>query len=96
MSGLYDVHRFLDGYWDDNCYFNCPTAYIPNMSDEWVHRLNQVQWIVATGEYDSLVQPNRDFSSLLWNRGVRNHCEIWPGVFGHDWPWWNEAVRRFY
>ena len=96
MSGLYDIHRFLDGYWDDNCYFNCPTAYVPNMSDEWVDRLRQVHWVIATGEHDSLVQPNREFSALLWNRNVPNHCEIWPGVFGHDWPWWNEAVRRFY
>ena len=96
MSGLYDVHRFLDGYWDDNCYFNCPTAYVANMSGEWVDRLRLVQWIIATGEHDSLVQYNREFSGLLWSRGVPNHCEIWPGVFGHDWPWWNEAVRRFY
>jgi esterase/lipase superfamily enzyme len=55
-----------------------------------------VQWIVATGEYDSLVDDNRGFSQLLWHRGVPNHCEIWPGVFGHDWPWWNENIRRFY
>ncbi|MBV8490428.1 MAG: esterase family protein [Candidatus Eremiobacteraeota bacterium] len=96
MSGLYDVHRFLDGYWDDNCYFNCPTAYVPNMSGEWIDRMRLVQWIIATGEHDSLVQYNREFSGLLWSRGVPNHTEIWPGVFGHDWPWWNEAVRRFY
>ncbi|HTU80569.1 MAG TPA: alpha/beta hydrolase-fold protein [Candidatus Acidoferrales bacterium] len=96
LSGIYDVHRFLDGYWDDNCYFNCPTAYVANMSDEWIDRLRLVQWVIATGEHDSLVQANRDFSSLLWSRGVPNHCEIWPGVFGHDWPWWNDAVRRFY
>jgi esterase/lipase superfamily enzyme len=36
FSGIYDVHKFLNGYWDDNCYFNCPTAYIPNMpSTRW-------------------------------------------------------------
>ena len=50
----------------------------------------------ATGEFDSLVNDNRNFSALLSSRGVPNRCEIWPGVFGHDWPWWNENVRRFY
>ncbi|HEY1976639.1 MAG TPA: alpha/beta hydrolase-fold protein [Candidatus Baltobacteraceae bacterium] len=96
LSGIYDIHRFVNGYWDDNCYFNCPTAYVPNMNGEWIDRLRAVQWTIATGEHDSLVQQNRDFSTLLWSKGVPNHCEIWPGVFGHDWPWWNEAVRRFY
>ena len=36
FSGIYDIHAQLDGYWDENCYFNCPTAYIPNMDGEWV------------------------------------------------------------
>ncbi|MBV8372368.1 MAG: esterase family protein [Candidatus Eremiobacteraeota bacterium] len=96
LSGVYDIHQFLDGYWDDTCYFNCPTAYIPNMDEEWIARLRLVQWTIATGEYDSLVDDNRGFSALLWGRGVENHAEIWPGVFGHDWRWWNENVRRFY
>src|SRR5437016_12307921 len=33
FSGIYDVHSFLDGYWDETCYFHCPTAYIPNMNE---------------------------------------------------------------
>ncbi|HSP13917.1 MAG TPA: alpha/beta hydrolase-fold protein [Thermoanaerobaculia bacterium] len=95
FSGVYGIHPFIDGHWDDNCYFNCPTAYIPNMNNEWVTKLSRVGWIIATGEYDSLAQENRDFSALLWSKGISNHLEIWPGVFGHDWPWWKENLRRF-
>ena len=94
FSGIYDVHRFLHGYWDETDYFQCPTAYIPNMDDGWVERLRRVDWVIATGEHDSLVRDNRDFSALLWAKGVPNHCEIWPGVFGHDWPFWNANVAR--
>ena len=95
FSGIYDIHAQLDGYWDDNCYFHCPTANIPNMDAEWVGKLSRVNWIIATGEHDTLVQQNRDFSALLWSKGIPNHLEIWPGVFGHDWPWWREHLRRF-
>ena len=42
----------------------------------------------------NLVQ-SREFSEMLWSKGVPNHLEIWPGVFGHDWPWWRENLRRF-
>ena len=31
FSGKYDIHNFLDGYWDELCYFHCPTANVPNM-----------------------------------------------------------------
>jgi esterase/lipase superfamily enzyme len=95
FSGVYDVHRFLDGYWDDNCYFHCPTAFIPHMDGNWSQRLAQVEWIVATGEHDSLVEHSRRFSELLSSKSIPNRAEIWPGVFGHDWPWWRENLRRF-
>jgi esterase/lipase superfamily enzyme len=95
FSGVYDIHSFLDGYWDENCYFNCPTAYIPNMHGEWIARVARVGWVIATGEYDSLVQQNRDFAALLGSKGIPNYLEIWGGVFGHDWPWWREHLRRF-
>lgn len=95
FSGVYDIHSLTDGYWDDTCYFHSPASFIANMNAEWAGKLARVDWIIATGEYDSLVQKNREFSSLLWGKGIPNHLEIWPGVFGHDWPWWREHLRRF-
>jgi esterase/lipase superfamily enzyme len=95
FSGLYDIHRYLGGYWDDTCYFHCPTAYIPNLDESWIKRLAQVTWIIATGEHDSLIQDNRQFAALLESKGIPRHAEFWPGVFGHDWPWWKENLRRF-
>lgn len=95
FSGVYDIHSFLDGYWDENCYFHCPTAYLPNVDAGLAGALSRTQWIIATGEHDSLVQQNRDFSAMLWSKGIGNHLEIWQGVFGHDWPWWREHLRRF-
>ena len=56
FSGVYDIYSFTDGYWDDTCYFHCPTAYIPNMDAEWVAKMSRVSWVIATGEHDSLVQ----------------------------------------
>src|SRR4029079_17013272 len=38
FSGMFDLHRMLDGWWDDTCYFNCPTAYVPNYGDEQIDR----------------------------------------------------------
>lgn len=95
LSGVYDIHSFTDGYWDDNCYFHCPVSYIPNMDNELAGKLARVGWVIATGEHDSLAQKNREFSDLLSSKGVPNHFELWPGQFGHDWPWWREHLRRF-
>jgi len=95
LSGLYDVAQFLDGYWDDTCYFHSPAAFIANMDETWKERLRQVEWVVATGENDALVNQNRDFAALLARQGQRVQAEFWPGVVGHDWPFWREHIRRF-
>jgi esterase/lipase superfamily enzyme len=95
FSGIYDIHRFVNGYWDELCYFHCPTAYIANLDSSWVARLLQVQWVIATGEYDSLIQDNRGFADLLASKGIPCHAEFWPGVFGHDWPFWKDNLHRF-
>jgi esterase/lipase superfamily enzyme len=95
FSGMFDVHQFLDGYWDETCYFHCPTAYIANYSGEWVDRVKQMGIVVATGEHDHLVNNTREFAALLQAKGIPVHSEIWQGVFGHDWPFWREHLRRF-
>jgi len=95
LSGLFDNRRLLDGYWDDLCYYHCPTCFVPNMDDEWANRLRGVEWVLATGETDSLVEETRNFSRILRDKDVPVHTEIWPGVFGHDWPYWKEHLPRF-
>lgn len=95
FSGVYDVHRFLGGYWDDTCYFNCPTAYFPNLPPDAVSRMAHIGWVIATGEGDHLLQDNRWFAEMLAGKGLNVHAEFWAGVFGHDWPYWREHLRRF-
>ncbi|MEO8217014.1 MAG: alpha/beta fold hydrolase [Acidobacteriota bacterium] len=95
FSGVYDIHRAVDGYWDERCYFNCPVAYIPNVNGDAWHELSHVEWVIATGEHDSLINENRDFAWMLQMKGLPVYSEFWPGQFGHDWPWWREHLRRF-
>jgi len=95
LSGLFDLHRYLDGYWDELCYFHCPTAYVVNMDDEWSGKLGTVEWVIATGETDHLAPETRNFSDILRAKRIGVHSEIWPGVFGHDWPYWKQHLPRF-
>jgi esterase/lipase superfamily enzyme len=32
---------------------------------------------------------------MLSGKGLNVHAEFWGGVFGHDWPYWSEHLRRF-
>jgi len=94
FSGIFSVHRFTDGYWDGIEYANSPSEYLVDLEGDVLERVKRVQWIIATGEFDSLVEDNRRFDRILSAKGVPHHSEIWPGVSGHDWPFWIDAVER--
>jgi esterase/lipase superfamily enzyme len=93
FSGFFDVQRLLsNGYWDELCYYHSPVHFIPNMDDAWCKKLSRVEWVIATGEQDSLVEETRRMAWILRAKGIPVHEEIWPGVFGHDWPFWQEHL----
>ena len=95
FSGKYDIHSFLDGYWDELCYFHCPTAYVPNMDDALVGMLNSMDICIVTGETDNILDGSREMIRILDAKGVRHRSGIWPAPYGHDWPWWNAQIRSY-
>jgi len=95
FSGLFEIERFLGGYWEEDCYFQSPAAYAPNLPSHEAGRLQHIGFVVATGEHDHLVNHNRWFADVLRGKGLNVYSEVWPGVFGHDWPFWNRNLPRF-
>ena len=95
LSGFFTLEQLTDGWWSEACYFFSPEHFVPNMDAEWVQRLSQVGWVIATGENDTLVDETRNFSRVLRDKGIPVHEEVWPGVFGHDWPFWKQHLPRF-
>jgi esterase/lipase superfamily enzyme len=95
FSGKYDIHSFLDGYWDDLCYFHCPTAYVPNMDAGWVARLSAMDIAIVTGETDNILSGTTDMMRIFEEKRIRNRNAVWPAPYGHDWPWWKEQIRSY-
>jgi esterase/lipase superfamily enzyme len=95
FSGKYDIHSFLDGYWDDTCYFHCPTAYVPNMDGEWIGKLSRMDIAIVTGETDNILEGSRQMIGILQSKGIRHRGDIWRAPYGHDWPWWKEQIRHY-
>lgn len=95
FSGKYDIHSFLDGFWNDTAYFHCPTAYVPNMDGECVGRVNGIDLAIVSGESDGLADASRDMIRIFGEKGIRNRGDIWNAPYAHDWPWWREQIRQY-
>lgn len=97
MSGAFDVHQFLDGYYDDDCYFNCPPDFLPNMNDDWfLSRYRRMKIVLATGEWDMCMDQNIKMSNIMNAKGIPNWLDIWGDRTFHDWPWWLRMAEKYF
>jgi esterase/lipase superfamily enzyme len=95
MSGAFDIHQFLDGYYDQDCYFLWPTHFLPALTDSWfLDRFRGIKWVLATGEHDICLRDNERMSDLLTAKGIPHSLHVWQGMW-HDWPWWQKMAEAY-
>ncbi len=95
FSGKYDIHSFLDGFWNNTAYFHCPTANVPNMDPDWVARLSTIDISIVTGENDNILDGSTQMIGVLREKAIPHRGDIWPAPYGHDWPFWKEQIRHY-
>jgi esterase/lipase superfamily enzyme len=95
LSGVYDMKPFMNGWYDDNLYFNNPVEYLPNEHDgRRLEALQRMDIVLATGRDDPNRGSSENLSTILWNKGIGNALRLWDG-WAHDWPWWRDMIRLY-
>lgn len=102
MSGRYDLtlksENFPDlfnGYHDENIYFNMPTQYMPNMTDEnIIDLIKKIPIVLAVGKEDPFLSNNKFLHEILQKKGIQNTLHIWEGE-AHRPRFWQQMVQYF-
>jgi esterase/lipase superfamily enzyme len=95
MGGAFDIHQFLNGYSDENCYYNCPPDFLPNLNDQWfLDRIRKQRLVLATGETDICLQANKEMGDIMSRKNIPHWLDIWGDGTGHDWPWWEKMAVK--
>ena len=95
MSGAFEIKQFLDGYYDEDSYFQSPHDYVQNMSDENLKDLRNNFYLLVTGEHDMCWDKNESFARVLQSKGIPHHLYVWKDGTGHDWPWWRKMAQAY-
>ena len=92
----YRGQSFLGGYHDQDCYFNQPTQYLPNLHDHrLLERMRQNTYVLATGVHDQCWDANEKLARILQHKAIPVRYDVWVGQTGHDWPWWRDMLQTY-
>ena len=91
LSGSFDIKSFLDGYYDDNVFYNNPVDFLTdsNHPDLW-----NMNIILGTSDWDICLEANQILAKILSDKNIpfwfdeRKWAE-------HDWPIWRQMFPHY-
>ncbi|MBK8444841.1 MAG: esterase [Sphingobacteriales bacterium] len=91
MGAAFDIRSHLNGYYDENVYFNNPTDFMPHC---WDDHFRELFVFLGVGEHDFCLDANQKMSNLLTQKNIGNWLDVRPGQV-HDWPAWREMFPHY-
>jgi esterase/lipase superfamily enzyme len=91
MGGVFDIKEQLDGYYDDNAYFNNPVDFIASAENPFFADLHIV---LGTGTGDMCWDANERMAGILRAKGISNWLDVRQGQ-PHDWSAWKEMFPHY-
>ncbi len=78
VNGSYDLSDITGSYFDDNCYFNSPMHFLPNLTDNyWMTFLKNRRHIyLSAGTDDSSLESTVALSNILVEKNIVHDCNI--------------------
>lgn len=91
MGGAFDIKMHMQGYYDDNVYFNNPPDFLPNLDS---HEIYNIDIVLGIGEKDFCIDDNIKLSEILKQKNIKHWLDIRKDK-DHDWPVWREMFPEY-
>jgi esterase/lipase superfamily enzyme len=96
MSGAFDTKQFMDGYYDNDVYFNSPHDFVKNMGDPWyLDRYRRNWYVLATSHWDFCWHENEMLAADMRGKGMNQSIDVWRDDMPHDWPLWHRMAAQY-
>lgn len=86
ISGTFDIKPHLDGFYDDNVYYNNPVDFIPNLNDlKVLKKISEIDIRLLSYKNDPLQEATRRMSDTLWIKNLEHEFYIWDEEVSEPW-----------
>jgi len=91
MGAAFDIKDQMDGYYDDNVYFNNPPDFIPNAESP---SFQDMFVVLGTGTHDMCWEANERMAEIFRKKGITHWLDVRQNA-PHDWPAWREMFPHY-
>ncbi|CAN5198427.1 alpha/beta hydrolase-fold protein [soil metagenome] len=91
MGAAFDIKDQMDGYYDNNVYFNNPPDFIPHSNSPY---FNDMFVVLGTGTHDMCWSANENMATILRNKGIHHWLDVRQDA-PHDWPAWRQMFPHY-
>lgn len=86
ISGTYNIKPYLDGFYNDNVYFNNPVDFLPNLADdEALKSISSIDFRLLSYNNDPQRQSSERMSDTFWLKNVEHNFYVWDEVISDPW-----------
>ncbi len=91
MGAAFDIKDQLDGYYDENVYFNNPLDFIPGAQNP---HYTDMFVVLGTGTHDMCWDANVKMANVLQRKEINYWLDVRQDA-KHDWPVWREMFPHY-
>lgn len=93
ISGTYNIRGFMDGFYNDDVYYNNPTDYVPNLTKkELLNKIMEVDFRLVSYDSDERRDSAMQMSNILHTKFITHELDIW-GMQDSEWDLWPQMLK---
>ncbi len=94
ISGVYDIKYFMDGYYDEDVYYNNPVDFMPNLSKkELLFKIREVDFRLVSYTADPHKDETIRMGDVLRLKFVEHKLDIWDLEGKNEWYLWQQMLK---
>ena len=94
ISGIYDIKRFLDGFYNDTVYYNNPVDFVPNLTKQpMLDKIRDVDFRLVSYETDQRKNDTQRMSTVLRMKFIEHKLDIWGTDGQKEWDLWPQMLK---
>lgn len=94
ISGIYDINRFMDGFYSDEVYYNNPMDFVPNLNNQPVlNKIRDIDFRLVSYEADDRQDDAQRLSNVFRMKFIEHELDIWGIEDRDEWDLWPRMLK---